>query len=276
MVITDTRRGPPRSADRRARGPPASHAHEGQGANPARAAATISAAAQPRAAKRTRCRATPRHRGPIGVAAGACRDAGRRARAGPARRPAASTRAGRRTGRVRDTASRVAQRRHHRGIAGHQRGHLASRRRSSANGKAPATSARPPVLTSGKLGRNRRAPAFSARAPAEPVDHGLGDEADALRSSAEARGVGFGILADDEAFGDLHAAVDDDIVSRARRRRHVGQHHRTPIGSRNGCAPREHQRRRTTRRRRCSRPRRGRRSPCRGGLPRRGRTWPAA
>jgi hypothetical protein len=47
-------------------------------------------------------------------------------------------------------------------------------------------------------------------AVSEPVDHRLGDQADAAVGAAEAAGVELGILADDEALGDDDAAVDDD------------------------------------------------------------------
>jgi hypothetical protein len=47
---------------------------------------------------------------------------------------------------------------------------------------------------------------------AEPVDHALGDQADAARRAPEAAGVVFRVLADHESRRDPHATVDDDVA----------------------------------------------------------------
>ena len=47
---------------------------------------------------------------------------------------------------------------------------------------------------------------------AELVDHRLGDQADAALGAAEALGVELGILADHQPFGNAHAAVDDHFA----------------------------------------------------------------
>ena len=46
----------------------------------------------------------------------------------------------------------------------------------------------------------------------ELVDHRLGDEAHAVGGEAESAGIGFGILPDDEAIGNLYAAINDDAL----------------------------------------------------------------
>ena len=50
----------------------------------------------------------------------------------------------------------------------------------------------------------------------KPVNHGLGDEANAAFRSPEAFGVEFRVFADDQPFRDFNIRVDDD-VSHARR-----------------------------------------------------------
>ncbi len=81
---------------------------------------------------------------------------------------------------------------------------------ASAGGSAPATSASPPVLTSGKdLGGDGED--FHHRA--QPVSWSiivLGDQADALVGAAEALGVEIRVLADDQTFRNDDAPVDDD------------------------------------------------------------------
>ena len=57
---------------------------------------------------------------------------------------------------------------------------------ASAPGSAPATSARPPVLTSGKISEATDEDVASALISRQPVDHRLGDQADALLGAAEA------------------------------------------------------------------------------------------
>src|SRR5689334_21843783 len=84
---------------------------------------------------------------------------------------------------------------------------------TSAAGRAPTTSASPPVLTSGNASDATARILVIWRSPLllcdEAVDHGLGDQADAAVGAAEALAVELGVLADDQAFGDLDAAVDD-------------------------------------------------------------------
>ena len=80
----------------------------------------------------------------------------------------------------------------------------------SAAGSAPTTSARPPVLTSGKT--SEATARTVDHCGIELVDHGLGDQADAALGAAEALGVELRILADHQALGDVDAAVDDHLA----------------------------------------------------------------
>jgi hypothetical protein len=85
---------------------------------------------------------------------------------------------------------------------------------ATACGSAPATSARPPVLTSG-----------TASEATERTC--LVDQADAAVGAAEAAGVEFGVFADDQAFGYAHAAIHDHSrKARAPADVAIGQHHR--------------------------------------------------
>src|SRR6185369_10510937 len=96
---------------------------------------------------------------------------------------------------------------------------------TSANGKAPVTSASPPVLTSGKIS-DATARTCMRRLQVELVDHGLRDQADALLGEAEALGVEYRILADDQPLRNVHAVIDDDALqARLAGDDAVGQHH---------------------------------------------------
>src|SRR5262249_27834121 len=88
--------------------------------------------------------------------------------------------------------------------------------RPSARGNAPTTSARPPVLTSGKISEatdsTRRPLIATPRSSIQPVDHRLGHEADASRRAPEPPRVKLGVLADDELSRYADAAIDDDVA----------------------------------------------------------------
>src|SRR5262245_9272048 len=99
----------------------------------------------------------------------------------------------------------------------------------SAWGNAPSTSARPPVLTSGKIS----APTCSTLMRSglscllELVEHLLGHQRDAVLSAVEAPPIVVGVLADHHAVGDFAAAVDDHAMeASATAHLHAGQQHR--------------------------------------------------
>src|SRR5690606_4890008 len=81
---------------------------------------------------------------------------------------------------------------------------------ASAIGNAPATSARPPVLMSGNTS-DATERIFMSWLELQLVDHRLSNEADAVLRAAEALGVEFRVLADDEALRNDDAAIDDDV-----------------------------------------------------------------
>ena len=230
MVITDGHAGRLAVAQvGRASAPPASHAH-----------GRCRACSRRRRRRRCRrrhgqarrsaasCPASPRpsrrHRG----RRGGRRDAARRARAGRARRPRRHSSCALPPCSVAYCMDglRLLEPRHHRRIAGHQRAHRDARARRAPRGSAPATSASPPVLISGKISDATERTCIAVYSSSLSII-GLGDQADALLRAAEALGVELRILADDQAFRDLHAAVDHHVLQpRAAADIAVGQHHR--------------------------------------------------
>ena len=88
---------------------------------------------------------------------------------------------------------------------------IATSSRASAPGRAPATSARPPVLISGKISEAIERTAQRGHL-AELVDHRLGDQGDAVFRAAEALGVELRVLADHEPVGDDDAGVDHRLA----------------------------------------------------------------
>ena len=83
--------------------------------------------------------------------------------------------------------------------------------RASAAGKAPTTSASPPVLTSGKISEATER-TFSSLIASSLSIIGWVIRHDAAFGAAEPLGVELRVLADHEALGNPHAAVDDHFA----------------------------------------------------------------
>ncbi len=86
------------------------------------------------------------------------------------------------------------------GITGHDSGGLGAGG-TERRGRAPMTSPRPPVFTSGKI--SEPTARTRIKSDVQPVDHGLGNETDSAFGATEAAGVVIGVLADHEAGRDF-------------------------------------------------------------------------
>src|SRR5262245_54194977 len=94
---------------------------------------------------------------------------------------------------------------------------------------APTTSARPPVLTSGKISAATCSTFMRSHLSwlLEFVEHLSGHQRDAVFRAVEAQRIVICVLADHHAVGDLAAAVDHHAIeTRAAAHLHAGQQHR--------------------------------------------------
>src|SRR6185369_16960393 len=99
----------------------------------------------------------------------------------------------------------------------------------SACGSAPTTSARPPVLTSGKISAATCSTFMRSHLSwlFEFFEHLPGHQRDAVLGAVEAPRIVVRVLADHHAVGDFAAAVDDHAVEAgAAAHLHGGQQHR--------------------------------------------------